>query len=138
MSSQKITPFLWFDNQAEEAAQFYTGIFKNAKINSVSRYGEGAPLPAGTAMTVSFTLDGLHYTALNGGPSRQFNEAISFITTVVSLLVISKTSACHSRESGNLSSCHPEPAEGCVMPNLVRYLSASVIPTKGRTLSFQI
>lgn len=72
-----ISPFLWFDDQAEEAAEHYVSIFKNSKILSVSRYGEGAPRPAGTAMSVSFVLDGLEFQALNGGPQFQFTEAIS-------------------------------------------------------------
>lgn len=75
---QKITPFLWFDNQAEEAANFYAAIFRNSRIGAVSRYGSGAPLPAGTAMTVSFKLEGLEFTALNAGPMFKFTEAISF------------------------------------------------------------
>jgi predicted 3-demethylubiquinone-9 3-methyltransferase (glyoxalase superfamily) len=79
MAIQKITPFLWFDRQAEEAAAFYTSIFKNSKVQSVSRYGEGGPGPKGTAMTVSFELEGLQFTALNGGPHFHFTEAISFV-----------------------------------------------------------
>lgn len=78
----KITPCLWFDRQAEEAAQFYTGIFKNSKILEVTRYGEAGydihGMPAGTVMTVEFELDGQTFTALNGGPAFKFNEAISF------------------------------------------------------------
>lgn len=74
----KITPFLWFDTQAEEAANFYASIFENSKVGTISRYGEGAPMPAGTAMTVSFELDGLEFTALNAGPMFKFTEAISF------------------------------------------------------------
>jgi predicted 3-demethylubiquinone-9 3-methyltransferase (glyoxalase superfamily) len=74
---QKITPFLWFDNQAEEAANFYASIFKNSKIGTVSRYGEAGPGPAGSAMTVSFELDGMEFTALNGGPAFKFTEAMS-------------------------------------------------------------
>lgn len=78
----KITPCLWFDRQAEEAAQFYTGIFKNSKILEVTRYGEAGydihGMPAGTVMTVEFELDGQSFTALNGGPAFNFNEAISF------------------------------------------------------------
>ncbi len=74
----KITPFLWFDNQAEEAAKFYTSIFKNSRITDVTRYGEGGPGPAGTAMTVAFDLEGQHFTALNGGPEYKFTEAVSF------------------------------------------------------------
>ncbi len=73
-----ITPFLWFDNNAEEAAHFYTSIFENSKIVSVSRYSEGSPGQPGTVMTISFILDGQPFTALNGGPHFKFNEAISF------------------------------------------------------------
>ncbi len=80
---QKITPFLWFDGKAEEAAKFYTAIFNNSKINSISRYGkegyEVHHMPEGTAMTVDFTLEGQHFIALNGGPMFRFTEAISFI-----------------------------------------------------------
>jgi predicted 3-demethylubiquinone-9 3-methyltransferase (glyoxalase superfamily) len=78
---QKITTFLWFDGQAEEAAVFYTAIFKDSKILNVSRYGEGAPTPAGTAMVVTFTLNGQEFMALNGGPEFRFNEAISLFVT---------------------------------------------------------
>jgi predicted 3-demethylubiquinone-9 3-methyltransferase (glyoxalase superfamily) len=76
---QKITPFLWFDNQAEEAANFYVSIFKNSKILSISRYGEAGPGPKGGAMTVVFQLDGEEFIALNGGPTFKFTEAISFV-----------------------------------------------------------
>ena len=76
---QKITPFLWFNNQAEEAANFYVSIFKNSKILSISRYGEAGPGPKGSAMTVVFQLDGEEFIALNGGPSFKFTEAISFV-----------------------------------------------------------
>ena len=74
---QKITPFLWFDNQAEEAANFYVSIFKNSKILGVSHFGEAGPGPAGTVLTVTFQLDGHEFTALNGGPYFTFTEAIS-------------------------------------------------------------
>ena len=74
----KITPFLWFDNQAEEAANFYAAMFKNSKIVNVSRYGEAGPGPKGSAMTVTFQLDGQEFIALNGGPHFKFTEAISF------------------------------------------------------------
>jgi len=74
----KITPFLWFDNQAEEAMNFYVSLFNNSKIVHVSRYGEGAPVPAGTVMSATFELDGQTIMALNGGPQFRFNEAISF------------------------------------------------------------
>lgn len=80
--NQKITPCLWFDSQAEEAAHFYTSIFKNSRIGRISRYGkEGYEIhgkPAGTVMTVEFEIDGQRFTALNGGPVFTFNEAISF------------------------------------------------------------
>ena len=75
---QKIRPFLWFDNQAEEAAHFYVSIFKNSKIGNISRYGEGGPGKKGTAMSVTFQLDGEEFMALNGGPLFKFTEAISF------------------------------------------------------------
>jgi predicted 3-demethylubiquinone-9 3-methyltransferase (glyoxalase superfamily) len=74
---QKITPFLWFDNQAEEAMNFYVSIFKNSKAGNITRYGEGGPGPKGTVMTVSFELDGRPFIALNGGPLFHFTEAIS-------------------------------------------------------------
>jgi predicted 3-demethylubiquinone-9 3-methyltransferase (glyoxalase superfamily) len=76
---QKITPFLWFDNQAEEAVNFYLSIFKNSKIVNVARYGEAGPGPEGSVMTVVFQLDGQEFIALNGGPHFRFNEAISFV-----------------------------------------------------------
>jgi predicted 3-demethylubiquinone-9 3-methyltransferase (glyoxalase superfamily) len=74
---QKITPFLWFDNQAEEAMNFYVSIFKNSKIVSVSRYGDAGPGPKGTVMTGTFELEGQRFIALNGGPLFKFTEAIS-------------------------------------------------------------
>jgi predicted 3-demethylubiquinone-9 3-methyltransferase (glyoxalase superfamily) len=76
---QTISPFLWFDDQAEEAAAHYVSIFPNSKILHVSRYGEGGSRPAGTAMSVTFVLDGLELQALNGGPGFRFTEAISFL-----------------------------------------------------------
>lgn len=78
---QKITPFLWFDTEGEEAARFYTSIFPNSKITEVSRYGSAGPRPEGTVMTVSFELAGQAFVALNGGPEFKFNEAISFEIT---------------------------------------------------------
>ncbi|HEV8483323.1 MAG TPA: VOC family protein [Blastocatellia bacterium] len=74
---QKITPFLWFDNNAEEAMNFYVSVFKNSEIVSVTRYGEGGPGPKGTVMTGTFHLDGQDFMALNGGPHFKFTEAIS-------------------------------------------------------------
>jgi predicted 3-demethylubiquinone-9 3-methyltransferase (glyoxalase superfamily) len=76
---QKITPFLWFDNQAEEAVNFYTSIFKNSKIGTVARYGEAGPGPKGSVMTASFQLNGQDFIALNGGPIYKFTEAVSFV-----------------------------------------------------------
>ncbi|MFZ6721906.1 VOC family protein [Undibacterium sp. Ji49W] len=76
---QKITPFLWFDQQAEEVALFYTGIFKDSEVVSISRYGDGAPMPKGTVMTAKFILEGQEFVALNGGPHFTFNPAISFV-----------------------------------------------------------
>ena len=73
-----ITPFLWFDTQAEQAAKFYVSIFKNSKIVSTSRFGEGGPGPAGSVMTVAFEINGQPFVALNGGPYFKFNEAVSF------------------------------------------------------------
>ncbi len=75
---QKITPFLWFDDKAEEAMNFYVSIFKNSKIVSVARYGEAGPGPKGTVMTATFQLAGQEFMALNGGPEFTFTEAISF------------------------------------------------------------
>ena len=79
---QRLTPCLWFDTQAEEAARFYTGIFKNSKIKQITRYSaagfEVHQRPAGSVMTVAFELDGHSFTALNGGPHFKFNEAVSF------------------------------------------------------------
>ena len=80
---QKITPFLWFDHQAEEAAKFYASIFRNSKIGHIARYDEaGAQAsgrPRGSAMTVAFQLEGQDFVALNGGPHFQFTEAVSFV-----------------------------------------------------------
>lgn len=78
---QKITPFLWFNDQAEEAMQFYTSVFKNAKAGTVTRYGEGGPAPAGSVMSATFTLEGQEFFALNGGPHYQFTPAISFFVS---------------------------------------------------------
>lgn len=78
---QKITPFLWFDNKAEEAANFYVSIFKSSKILNVARYGDAGPGPKGTVMTAQFELDGQNFIALNGGPTFKFTEAISFVVS---------------------------------------------------------
>ncbi len=80
---QKITPFLWFDNQAEEAVKFYTSIFKNSRINKITRYDEesskAAGKPKGSVMTVEFELEGQEFVALNGGPQFKFTEAVSLV-----------------------------------------------------------
>src|SRR6266550_938977 len=76
---QKIMPTLWFDNQGEDAAKFYTSVFKNSKITGISRYGDTGPGPAGGAMTVTFQLEGQDFMALNGGPEFKFSEAVSFL-----------------------------------------------------------
>jgi predicted 3-demethylubiquinone-9 3-methyltransferase (glyoxalase superfamily) len=75
---QKITPFLWFDNNAEEAAKFYVSIFENSKITDTRRYGDAGPGPKGSVMTVTFELEGQEFMALNGGPHFKFTEATSF------------------------------------------------------------
>jgi predicted 3-demethylubiquinone-9 3-methyltransferase (glyoxalase superfamily) len=74
---QKITPCLWFDSEAEEAANFYVSLFENSSITAVSRYGEGGPMPAGTALGVNFVLDGVEMQAINGGGAGSFTEALS-------------------------------------------------------------
>jgi predicted 3-demethylubiquinone-9 3-methyltransferase (glyoxalase superfamily) len=80
---QKITPFLWFDNQAEEAAKFYTSVFKNSKVGRILHYDEtsakAAGRPAGSVLTIEFEIGGQKFTALNGGPEFKFNESISFV-----------------------------------------------------------
>lgn len=77
--TQKITPFLWFDKEAEEAANYYTSIFKDSSVNNKAYYGEAGPGPKGSVMTVAFTLNGQKFTALNGGPLFKFNESVSFV-----------------------------------------------------------
>jgi predicted 3-demethylubiquinone-9 3-methyltransferase (glyoxalase superfamily) len=76
---QKITPMLWFDKEAEEAANFYVSVFKNSKVRKIARYPSGTPGEAGSVMTVEFTLDGQDFTGLNGGPHFKFSEAISLV-----------------------------------------------------------
>ena len=76
---QKITPYLWFDDQAEEAANFYVSIFKNSHIKTISRYGEAGPGPKGSVMVVVFQIEGQEFAALNGGPLFKFTPAISFM-----------------------------------------------------------
>jgi predicted 3-demethylubiquinone-9 3-methyltransferase (glyoxalase superfamily) len=80
-TTQKITPFLWFDGQAEEAMNFYVSIFRNSQVLSVTRFGEGGPGSKGSVMTASFQLEGQNFTALNGGPVFKFTPAISFFVS---------------------------------------------------------
>jgi predicted 3-demethylubiquinone-9 3-methyltransferase (glyoxalase superfamily) len=79
MTIQKITPFLWFENQAEDAANLYVSIFGNSRITHVSRYGDAGPGPQGSAMVVGFELEGQRFTALNGGPHYRLSEAFSLL-----------------------------------------------------------
>jgi predicted 3-demethylubiquinone-9 3-methyltransferase (glyoxalase superfamily) len=76
---QGITPFLWFNDQAEEAANFYTSVFKNSKVGRISRYGDAGPGPKGSVMIATFTINGQEFIALNGGPQFTFTPAISFV-----------------------------------------------------------
>ena len=76
---QRITPFLWFDNNAEEAVKFYTSIFKNSKTGKIAHYGESGPGPKGSIVTIEFELNGQKFIALNGGPEFKFNESVSFM-----------------------------------------------------------
>ena len=78
-SKQKITPFLWFDNNADEAVSFYTSIFKDAEIVNAARYGDAGPGPKGSIMTATFRINGQEFIALNGGPMFKFTEAVSFV-----------------------------------------------------------
>jgi len=77
--TQKITPFLWFDSNAEEAMNFYVSVFNNSKIATVTRYGDAGPGPKGSVLTAAFELEGQKFVALNGGPRFKFTEAISFV-----------------------------------------------------------
>ena len=76
---QKITPFLWFDSQAQEAVEFYLSVFKDGKTNATARYPEGGPGEAGSVMTIAFELNGQHFVALNGGPGFPFTNAVSLV-----------------------------------------------------------
>lgn len=111
MSAQKITPFLWFDTQAEEAANFYVSVFPHSRINAVSRYNPdapqppGPPRPAGLAMTVGFELDGVHFTALNAGPHFKFSEAISFVIHCASQEEVDHYWSALTADGGQESQC---------------------------------
>ena len=80
-TAPKITPFIWFDGSAEDAAKFYTSLFKNSRILSITRYSEGMPLPKGTVLTVNFEIAGQRITALNGGPQFKLSEAFSLVVS---------------------------------------------------------
>jgi predicted 3-demethylubiquinone-9 3-methyltransferase (glyoxalase superfamily) len=102
---QKITPFLWFDDQAEEAMNFYTSIFKDSKILSVSRYGDAGPGAPGTVMTATFQLNGQEFTALNGGPEFKFTEAVSFFVNCETQAEVDELWAKLTADGGEESQC---------------------------------
>ena len=106
---KKINPFLWFDSEAEEAAKFYVGIFKNSKIWKIARYGEEAAQktgrPAGSVMTVEFQLDGQSFTALNGGPVFTFNEAVSFLVSCETQGEVDRLWAALTADGGQPGRC---------------------------------
>jgi len=101
---KKITPFLWFDTQAEEAARFYTSIFANSQILDTSRYSDASPRP-GQVMTVSFELDGAQFVALNGGPEFSFTEAVSFQVACESQEEIDRFWTALTADGGQESQC---------------------------------
>jgi len=103
--AQKITPFLWFDNQAEEAMNFYVSIFKNSRVLGVTRYGKTGPGPEGSVMTAAFELDGQKFTALNGGPQFKFNESVSFVVNCETQKEIDYFWEKLSSEGGQESQC---------------------------------
>jgi predicted 3-demethylubiquinone-9 3-methyltransferase (glyoxalase superfamily) len=102
---QRITPFLWFDNQAEEAMNFYVSIFKNSKVGTVSRYGDAGPGPKGTVMVANFTLEGQEFMALNAGPIFKFTEAISFLVNCESQQEVDELWAKLTADGGQESDC---------------------------------
>jgi predicted 3-demethylubiquinone-9 3-methyltransferase (glyoxalase superfamily) len=102
---RKIVPCLWFDNEAEEAVNFYTSLFKDSKIISISRYGEGAPKPAGTALTVIFQMNGQEFMALNGGPEFKFTEAVSLFVDCESQQEVDNYWAKLTADGGEESQC---------------------------------
>jgi predicted 3-demethylubiquinone-9 3-methyltransferase (glyoxalase superfamily) len=104
-TQQAITPFLWFDTQAEEAAKLYTSIFPNSRILEITRYGDAGPGPKGGVMTVSFELNGQRFTALNGGPQFKFTEAISFVVNVESQQEVDALWSRLTADGGEESQC---------------------------------
>ncbi len=101
----KITPCLWFDGKAEEAAQFYVSVFKRGRIRSVARFGEGAPGPKGSVMTVAFQIEGQDFLALNGGPHFTFTPAISFIVDCKTQKDVDELWARLTADGGEESQC---------------------------------
>ena len=102
---QKITPNLWFDTQAEDAAKFYTSIFENSRITQVSHYGEAGPREAGMVLTVEFELEGMAFTAINGGPDFTFDEAVSFSVSCESQEEVDELWAKLTADGGEESQC---------------------------------
>ncbi|RKN09306.1 VOC family protein [Streptomyces radicis] len=102
---QKITTFLWFDDQAEEAAAFYTSLFDDSRVVDVQRYGEAGPAPAGTVMTVTFELAGQRYIALNGGPHFAFTEAVSLYVDCADQAEVDRLWDRLTAEGGEESEC---------------------------------
>ena len=102
---KRVSTCLWFDRQAEEAVTFYTSLLPNSRITSLSRYGEGAPLPAGTALTVNFELDGTEYMALNGGPVFTLNEAVSIVVSCDDQAEIDRLWSALTSDGGRESRC---------------------------------
>ena len=102
---QKITTFLWFNDQAEPAANFYTSIFKNSKVTNVSRYGEGGPGKPGSAMIVNFELDGQEFMALNGGPEFKFTEAVSLFVNCENQAEVDRLWSKLTADGGEESMC---------------------------------
>lgn len=100
-----ITPFIWFASGAEEAAEFYVSLFPNSSVDSVQRWGEGAPAPAGTAMSVAFRLDGVQYQAFNGGPYFTLNEAFSLFVGVETQDEIDRLWDAFLADGGTPSQC---------------------------------
>ncbi len=104
-AKQKITPFLWFDNEAEEAAKLYVSLFENSKIHSVTRWGDAGPGPKGSAMSVTFELAGQQFMALNGGPHFKFNEAVSLFVDCATQEEIDRLWAALTADGGAPSRC---------------------------------
>ena len=101
----QISPFLWFDTQAEEAANFYVSVFPNSRITSISRYGEAGPGPAGSVMTIGFELDGQTFTGLNGGPHFTFTEAVSFMVHCADQAEVDRYWDALTADGGKESQC---------------------------------